>query len=166
MKTRPGPGGLPPENATVYSVADIAKWAVPRGKLLTDAPINPHGNETVSVTGYVRLVKLSGDDCDLHIQLGQYPDKHVPQIIAEIPPSEIQTRKALASLLSVRIHAPNGRAIPFDGPRAVRLTVIGKPFDDASHWEKANPKIGNNHGRGVATLWVVHPAWRVIAAPQ
>jgi hypothetical protein len=104
------------------------KLAVPKGKNLTDAVIDPHEDETVQVTGFVRLVKLSKDDCDLHVQLGAFPDKHVPQIIAEIPPDETETRKALAEVLAVKIHKPGGKAIFFDGPKAVKITVTGKTF--------------------------------------
>ena len=165
MKTRPEPATLAASDITTHTIADIVKLAVPRGKILTDAVIDPHEDETVQVTGFVRLVKLSGDDCDLHIQLGAFPDKHVPQIIAEIPPGETATRKALAAILGVKIHAPDGKPIPFDGPKAVKIKVTGRLFNDSSHFAKDHPKTGNNHGSGVATLWEVHPVWRVERAP-
>jgi len=165
MKTRLEPATLTASDITTHTVADIVKLAVPAGKILTDAVIDPHEDDTVQVTGFVRLVKLSGDDCDLHIQLGAFPDRHVPQIIAEIPPGATATRKALAEILGVKIHAPDGKPIFFDGSKAVKITVTGKLFDDSSHFAKDHPKTGNNHGSGVATLWEVHPVWRVERAP-
>jgi hypothetical protein len=165
MKTRPEPATLARSDIMTRTIMGIVKLAVPKGKILTDTVIDPHEDETVQVTGFVRLVKLSGDDCDLHIQLGAFPDKHVPQIIAEIPPGETATRKALAEILGVKIHAPDGKAIPFDGPKAVKIKVIGKLFDDSSHFAADHPKTGNNHGSGVATLWEVHPVWRVERVP-
>ena len=144
MKTRPTPAGFSDSDATPLTIAQIVQWAVPKGKILTDSVINPHESEVVSVTGYVRLVTLAGDDCDLHIQMSPGPTKHVPQIIAEIPPGQTATRSALAQLLGVSIHAAGGKAIFFDGARAVKVTVEGMAFDDASHWSKANPKTARN----------------------
>jgi hypothetical protein len=165
MKTRPEPATLRASAITPLTVKDIVKLAVPKGKILTDAAIDAHEDETVQVAGFVRLIKLSDDDCDLHVQLGAFADKHVPQIIAEIPPGATATRKALAEILGVKVHAPGGKPIFFDGPKAVKITVTGKLFDDASHFAQDHPKTGSNHGSGVATLWEVHPVWRVERAP-
>lgn len=161
MKTRKEPPTLNAAGATLLTPRDLVKWVVPKGKILTDSVIDPHEDAVIAVTGYVRLVKLSDDDCDLHIQLSEEAFAHVPQIIAEIPPSETETRLELAKLLGVRIHRANEKPIPFDGSNAVKITVIGKAFDDASHWTETSPKTGNDHGRGVSTLWEVHPVWKV-----
>ena len=75
MKTRPTPAGFSDSDATPHTIAQIVQWAVPKGKILTDSVINPHESEVVSVTGYVRLVKLAGDDCDLHIPMSPGPTK-------------------------------------------------------------------------------------------
>lgn len=160
MKTRPRPATVDPAAVTTLSVQDLVKWSVPVGKKLDNKPIDPRENQILTVTGWVRLVKISRDDCDIHIQLGAFPDKHIPQIIAEIPQSGTAVRQALAAKLGVDIPKP-GRTLYFDGPKAVQITVTGPAFDDSSHWAKAHPKIGNSHGSGVGTLWEIHPVWEV-----
>jgi hypothetical protein len=122
---------------TALSVQDLVKWSMPKGKKLDNVPIDPSENEVLTMTGWVRLVKISPDDCDIHIQLGGFASQHVPQIIAEIPPSD---------------HA---------AAKAGQVTLTGWAFDDSSHWAMAHPKTGNQHGSGVGTLWEIHPVWDV-----
>ncbi len=160
MKTRKEPATFNVADATTLSIQDIVKWKVPKGKILTDSTIDPHEDQIVTVTGWVRLVKISPDDCDIHVQLGRFPDKHVPQIIVEIPATEPAVRQALAAKLGVDIPKP-GRTLFFDGPKAVQVSVIGPAFDDSSHWTSKHPKTGNKHGSGVSTLWEIHPVWDV-----
>ena len=121
------------------------KWKVPTGKILTDSVIDPHENELLTVTGFVRLVKISPDDCDIHIQLGAFPSRHFPQIIAEIPPTEPATRLALARTLGVDIKKSTQF---FDGERAVQLTLTGMAFDDSSHWERRTRRRVTPTGAG------------------
>lgn len=158
MKTRQKPANFTASSAQSLTIQDIVKWKVPTGKILDDMPIAPHENDLVTVTGYVRLVKISPDDCDIHIQLGAYPGRHYPQIIAEIPPTEPQVRQALAQKLGMNIKKSTQY---FDAARAVQVTLTGMAFDDSSHWSRAHPKTGNAHGSGVSTLWEVHPVWDV-----
>jgi hypothetical protein len=42
-------------------------------------------NQLVIVTGWVRLTKISDDDCDIHIQLSADPAKHFRQVIPRFP---------------------------------------------------------------------------------
>ena len=43
-----------------------------------------------------------------------------------------------------------------------KLAITGYPFWDSAHWSKADQKKGHNHGSAqVATLWELHPAWKV-----
>jgi hypothetical protein len=84
----------------------------------------------VTVTGWVRLTKISDDDCDIHIQLGADPAKHFPEIIAEIPPTSKALRKQFAEALGANITKSTKF---FDGPRAVKVTLTGFAFFDASH---------------------------------
>ena len=160
MKTRPRPATVDPAALTALSPQDLVTWSVPKGKQLDNTPIDPRENQILVMTGWVRLVKISPDDCDIHIQLGGFPDKHVPQVIAEIPQSDSSARQALAQKLGVDIPTP-GHTLYFDGPKAVKVTLTGWAFDDSSHWASAHPKSGNQHGSGVGTLWEIHPVWDV-----
>jgi hypothetical protein len=64
MKTRHAPTVVTAADVRSLRPADLVKWPVPKGKILTDTVIDPHETQTISVTGYVRLVKLADDDCD------------------------------------------------------------------------------------------------------
>ena len=78
MKTRPAPaGGL--EDAQAVTIRQIVRWAVPRGKNLKDEPIVERERTIVTVRGFVRLVKISRDDCDIHIQLSTDASGHHPR---------------------------------------------------------------------------------------
>ena len=39
----------------------------------------------MSVTGYAWIIKLSPEDCDIHIELSEANDKNAERAIAEIP---------------------------------------------------------------------------------
>ena len=103
------------------------------------------------------VYKLPGGDTP---KLGQnYYDLNADTVDATA------TRQTLAEILGVTIHAPDEKAIFFDGPKAVKIMVTGKLFDDSSHFAENHPKTGNHRGSGVATLWEVHPVWRVEPVP-
>ena len=153
MKTRAAPaGGL--EDAQAVTIRQMVRWAVPRGKNLIDEPIVERERTVVTVRGFVRLAKLSPDDCDIHIQLGAEATRHHPQIIAEIPPDAMALRLRFAVLLGVRV---TKAAKYFDGAAAVPMILTGYAFLDSSHWSSRDSRAGYGHGRGVATLWEIHP---------
>jgi hypothetical protein len=97
----------------------------------------------------VRLTKISDDDCDIHIQLGADPAKHFPQVIAEIPPGSKTLRKEFAQALGANVTKSTKF---FDGPQAVKITVTGFAFFDASHVCADHPNEGCAHGRGVNNI--------------
>jgi hypothetical protein len=129
---------------------------------LSGSPLNARERQIVTVTEWVRLTKISADDCDIHIQLGGDPKRHFPQVIAEIPPGSKTVRRQFAQALGANVTKATKF---FDGARAVKVTVTGFAFFDASHVCDGHPKEGCAHGRGVSTLWEVHPVLAIKRAP-
>ncbi len=49
---------------------------------------------------------------------------------------------------------------------SLRVKVRGFAFFDAWHASAKEPKRGHSHGtRHVATLWEIHPVWRIVPNP-
>ena len=162
MKVRKAPAALNAATIPEVSVREMVRWATPKNPSLSSSPLNARERQIVIVTGWVRLTKISDDDCDIHIQLGADPAKHVPQLIAEIPPGSKTLRRQFAQALGA--NGTKSRKF-FDGPRAVKITVTGFAFFDASHLCDGHQKEGCAHGSGVSTLWEVHPVLAVSRAP-
>jgi hypothetical protein len=162
MKTRKAPATRNAANIPEVSVRDMVRWATPKNPTVSGSPLNARERQIVMVTGWVRLTKISDDDCDIHIQLAADPSKHFPQVIAEIPPASKTLRKEFAHALGANVTKSTKF---FDGPRAVKITVTGFAFFDASHVCADHPKEGCAHGRGVSTLWELHPVLALRRAP-
>lgn len=83
LKNRSIPSFL---NATVVSTANMIAWAVPSSKY-EEEPATPYTKENsiYTVTGYAHIVKISDDDCDIHIELSADKGSKANRIIAEIP---------------------------------------------------------------------------------
>jgi hypothetical protein len=143
------------------SVREMVRWAAPKNPTVSGSPLNAREQQLVTVTGWVRLTKISDDDRDIHIQLGADPAKHFPQVIAEIPPGNKTLRKEFAQALGANVTKSTKF---FDESRAMKITVTGFAFFDASHVCADHPKEGCAHGRGVSTLWEVHPVLAVTRA--
>jgi hypothetical protein len=148
------------------TVADILQWPVPavaNWRQAADGPLLPQEHLVVEVTGYVRLVKISPDDCDLHIQLADSPTQDpAPQLIVEIPLTQPQARQELAQLLGF---APTKKAKRLKGAAAIKIAATGWVFLDLSHATNPPTKAGHAHGTAdVRTLWEIHPVFKVEAA--
>jgi hypothetical protein len=83
-------------------------------------------------------------------------------VIAEIPPGSKTLRRQFAEALGTKVTKSTKF---FDGSRAVKITVTGFAFFDASHVCTDHPKEGCAHGSGVSTLWEVHAVLAVSRAP-
>jgi hypothetical protein len=83
-------------------------------------------------------------------------------VIAEIPPGSKTLRQQFAQALGANVT----KATKFvDGARAVKISVTGFAFFDASHVCADHAKEGCSHGSGVSTLWEMNPVLAVRRAP-
>jgi hypothetical protein len=137
-------------NPPVATVGSMVAWPVP--VILAkraDVPVDPRERQVYQLTGYVRLLKQSEDDCDLHVQLADQPDGDV-QVIVEIPLEQTEARTTLQQLV--------------DADPAARVTVTGYAFLDLAHANASDrwTKEGYGHGDArVKTLWELHPVFKV-----
>ena len=154
LKTRPAPDSL--TSAEVVSVSDLLGWAVPRGHRASEVgQILPHEARLVRLTGIVRRVKLSPDDCDLHIEIAATGAAGAPRFIAEIPPTAPNVQRAAAVIFHLSAQATSHT---YSSASAVTVTVTGYVFLDLSHQCTGHPTVGCQHGSAdVRTLWEVHP---------
>lgn len=162
-----------PPDVTVHDVID---WPVqPTAARRADVPVDPREQQVYRLTGYVRLVKLSADDCDIHVQLADIADNYgtagdaktqseldeePPQVIVEIPTNQPEARAALERIVGHVTTTPR----TFVGDDAPRITVTGFAFLDLAHANRLSlwTKEGHGHGNAfVATLWEIHPVFDV-----
>ncbi len=84
-----------------------------------------------------------------------------PRVIAEVPAGPGYEAARAAVLRAIRL--PSARArdrVDLAAPVRVRLTGYG--FWDGAHWCRRDGVRGCSHGTAqVATLWKLHPVWRV-----
>jgi hypothetical protein len=157
LKNRPAPATLPATIATL-TVSDVLAWPVlPTAARRADVPVDPREASLFRLTGYVRLIKQSPDDCDIHVQVADSPSGDAPEVIVEASPNQPAARASLARIVG---HAITGTPVRFDGPDAPRITVTGFAFVDLEHANALDRWTARGHGHGtaaVATLWELHP---------
>lgn len=165
VKHRAKPDGA---RAANLSVEEMFAWQPPAG---VDDPkvrysrevIDPRERRAFRLDALVWLVKVSDDDCDIHIELsGLRGAKKDYRVIAEIPndPAYLGTwRKMLRKVAELRkAKLMSGKDLK--SPLRVRLT--GLAFYDGPHARKDEFVIGHGHGsKLVASLWELHPVWDV-----
>lgn len=126
-----------------------------------------HEGELVNVTGWVRFIKLSSDDCDYHIQITPDPDKDDGMVVVEIPDGDA-AHVADVNLRSQVDAARDGIPAELHLKRAPGAggSVIGKAFmtfEGALYFDA--PHYPNCGSRGVgmhaATCWEIHPVTAV-----
>lgn len=156
LKTRPIPSmGEALRGLNVVTVADLLAWTVPRVKR-TDNAIDLKERTIYELTAYVRLIKLSTDDCDIHVQLSDAPTGSGRQVIVEAPFNQPDARAELEALVGPITTSPHR----FSGSSAPRIRVVGYAFVDQEHAAKNGRKAGHGHGTAdVGTLWELHPIW-------
>ena len=135
-----------------------------------------HEGDLVSLTGWIRLVATSSDDCDYHIEVEAAPTGADGAIIVEIPEPDAahvadaalraQLKSARQQLLAgLKIKgapSPSGNVIG-----SAYMTVTGALFFDAWH----SPACGNRGKQKVKlgsalTCWEIHPVTAVAFAPR
>jgi hypothetical protein len=156
MKTRPAPETVAPIEV---SVGEVLTWEVPApedGARHSEDPQSDRETQVYQITAYVRLVKQSPDDCDLHFEVSETPGSSA-RLIFEVPRENLALQQRVWTLLHV-----TGRKKLFTPATAPRLTFIGYGFIDYSHYSAAHPKAGHAHGSAaVASLYELHPVFAI-----
>lgn len=131
----------------------------------SNAPISPTERQVYTVDGDLWRVAMEANDDEYHLEIcARGAGRRANRIIVEIPPDPAyrETRRKLLSLLSGTYTFQPGTTRNLTTPIAIRVT--GYPFFDGHHWTRRGLR-GNNHGTDtVATLWEVHPVWKITAA--
>jgi hypothetical protein len=149
-----------PVNAEPVEITprDMLLWNSPtRDKRIRrqDSPLGLEERTVYTLEADLWKVKLSKDDCDYHMELSMPgdPADMDQRIIAEVPNGAAFE----AARKVVRPYA--GRE---DLARPVRVRITGFGFYDGTHFSKSDPRKGKGHGsHHVATLWELHPVWKV-----
>src|SRR3954470_4757453 len=154
LKTRSKPRSL--ARAKALSLAAVRGWAIPAGHDASEtAAIRPREPRLYAVTGFVRTIKLSDDDCDLHLELADSSAPGAPRVIVEIPSTQRALQNKAVGMFNL---AEDVQSHVYNDDKAKRITVIGYAFLDLSHQCAAFPKAGCQHGGDrVRTLWEIHP---------
>ncbi len=171
---------LPPQKPVKISSADFSALPAPasvengqKGAKSTETryPDKLEGKykegELVSLTGWVRFIKLSTDDCDFHIQVTPDSVSTAGMIIVEIPQADAKhvTDGALRAELDVarqgvesdlklkKVPSASGNKI-----RSAYMTFEGALFFDAPHWPNCDKR---GVGMTASTCWEIHPVTKV-----
>jgi hypothetical protein len=160
-------------NATQATVTDIIALnnQLPAGVTnastrASNVPISPIESRVYAVTGDLWRVKMEDNDDEYHLEIsasgaGQTADR----IVAEVPPDPAYagTRRQLLSLLPGNYVFQPKTSRDFTQP--IRIRVTGYALFDGHHWSTKSLR-GNKHGtQFTATLWEIHPVWKVERAP-
>jgi hypothetical protein len=140
----------------------------------SNALISPVETKVYTVDGDLWRVAMEDNDDEYHLEIcARGAGRKANRIIVEIPPDPAyaKTRLQLLSLLPDKPPPKPGPYVFRPGmtkelskPIAVRVT--GYPFFDGHHWTSKSVR-GNKHGTAyTATLWEVHPAWKIGLAPK
>jgi len=140
---------LPTMSGQDTTVAAILGWAIGSDPGFS-APRSGIENQVFHVaSAYVQFVWLVPNDCDIHMEVSDVPDKTAPRIIVETPiDSEFcPTREAETSGLSrYGVQVSTGG---FETAQGIPVDIVGMAFRDFEH------QRGTNF---VASLWELHPA--------
>lgn len=129
-----------------------------------DAVSGLHEGQLVSVTGWVRLIKTSSDDCDYHIQVEPTKTGHNGMVIVEVPEPDahhVTDADLRGQLTAAREAIVKGLKLtkePSKGGNTIGsayMTFTGALFFDAPHY----PNCGSRgSGDTAVTCWEIHPA--------
>jgi len=130
-----------------------------------NAPISPIENNVYTVEGDLWRVKMEDNDDEYHLEISaRGASRTANRIVAEIPPDAAYagTRRQLLSMLPGNyIFKPK---VSRDFAHSIPNRVTGYAFFDGHHWSSKSLR-GNKHGTAfTATLWEIHPVWKVEAA--
>jgi len=161
-----------PRTGRSVALGELAAWPPPAGIARfevrrRDAAIDPREEQAVVLTGDLWRVVVEDNDCDLHLEVsvpGGTADS--PRVIAEVPAGPGYELARAAVLEAIHLRSARARdRVDLATPVRVRLTGYG--FWDGAHWCRRDGVRGCGHGTPqVATLWELHPVWRVEVRPR
>jgi hypothetical protein len=130
-----------------------------------NAPISPIESNVYTVEGDLCRVKMEDNDDEYHLEISaRGASKTANRIVVEIPPDPAytNTRRQLLSMLPGNyIFKPKTSR---DFTHSIPIRVTGYAFFDGHHWSSKSLR-GNKHGTAfTATLWEIHPVWKVETA--
>jgi hypothetical protein len=131
-----------------------------------------HEGELVRITGWVRFIKLSSDDCDYHIQVTPDTSDTSGMVIVEIPDGDAKHEADTA--LRAEFETARDTMVPdlhlkrppgTSGSRIGKayMTFEGALFFDAPHYPHCDKR---GVGMAAATCWEIHPVTAVRFAPR
>jgi hypothetical protein len=129
---------------------------------LNDSKLLLEENKIVSVTGYAWIIKLSSEDCDIHIELSETNDKNAERVIAEIPNTSdyCTLHSEVLNDLQNKFHLHKKKEYHFDktdnGGEPIKLTVTGYLF-----WDSGHPTNKSHGSDKVGSVWEVHPVFHL-----
>ena len=131
-----------------------------------NVPISPVERDVYTVEGDLWRVTMEANDDEYHLEISaRGAPRTSKRIIVEIPPdpSYVGTRRKLLSLLPGN-YVFKPKTLRDFKQQPVPIRVTGYAFFDGAHWSRKSIR-GNKHGTAyVATLWEIHPAWKIEAA--
>ncbi len=142
----------------------IGEWGVP-SQTYSRRPEGKYQREDTlfKLTGYLRLFKLSPDDCDYHLEIAVSARADAPRIVAENPNTKeyCGLRQAFLNDLQEIYGMESKTKNEFKRAEETPVvTIVGYPFWDTAHWSKIHIEDRKGFGHGskkVATLWEFHP---------
>lgn len=119
-------------------------------------------NEIVSITGYAWVIKLSAEDCDIHIELSETNDRAASRVIAEVPNTKeyCNLHAKILSDLVTKYHLHKKKEYHFDktdnGGEPIKINLTGYLF-----WDSGHPTNKNHGSDKVGSVWEVHPVFKL-----
>jgi len=131
-----------------------------------NVPISPVERNVYTVEGDLWRVTMEANDDEYHLEISaRGAPRSANRIIVEIPPDPayVGTRRKLLSLLPGN-YLFKPKTLRDFKQQPIPIRVTGYAFFDGHHWSSKSLR-GNKHGTAyVATLWEIHPAWKIEAA--
>ncbi len=144
------------------TVTEVLQWQTP-DPLPDHSPTStttlPQEKPLRQVTAYIRLVKLSPDDCDYHMEVAATNGGSHNRMICEIPNTQEYCSLRAEFLKVLGLKTLSGKKL-YTQKKAPKVVITGYPFFDVSH---AGPK-NRSGSKNVATSWEIHPVVKIAAA--
>lgn len=169
VKNRAVPASISPKR-TVKIREMIRTWDITNEEFAQEpAQTYPREDSVFRVSGYLHRANISGDDCDIHIEIAASRSHGAKHVIVEIPNTQAYCavrQKFIDGIIGKEKVTDGGTAaIEKLGKTAVifksppKITVTGYAFLDTGHWSKDDHQRGNkSHGSEyVWSLWEIHP---------
>jgi hypothetical protein len=154
LKGRSKPSSL--ASAKPVTLATVLSWAIPAGHTDSDeAAIPPREPKLYTLSGFVRKIKQSDDDCDLHLELAPSGDANEHRVIVEVSANQPALQQTVAGMFNL---STDVQSHTYNADKAKKITVTGYAFIDLSHQCSKWPTKGCQHGGAdVWTIWELHP---------